>query len=79
MYFRPKFDQKVNVNGIPNTCYHITPTRLVNKILSQGLKPKDYGRTSNHTERVFLSILEVKTPSFREGMKPLFYKFTIFF
>ena len=54
MYFRPKFDQVVNKNGIPNTCYHICPSRLVNKILKQGLKPKDFGRTSNHTERVFL-------------------------
>ena len=54
MYFRPKFDQKVNINGVPDTCYHICPSRLVPKILKQGLKPKDYGRTSNHTERVFL-------------------------
>ena len=54
MYFRPKFDQVVNKNGIPNVCYHICPSRLVDKILRQGLKPKDLGRTSNHTERVFL-------------------------
>lgn len=54
MYFRPKFDQKVNENGIPNVCYHICPSRLATKILQQGLKPKNYGRTSNHTERVFL-------------------------
>lgn len=54
MYFRPKFDQVVNNNGVPNYCYHITPSRLVNKIVQQGLKPKNYGRTSNHTERVFL-------------------------
>ena len=54
MYSIPKFDQVVNKNGIPNVCYHICPSRLVNKILKQGLKPKDLGRTSNHTERVFL-------------------------
>lgn len=54
MYFRPKFDQQIKENGISNTCYHICPTRLVNKILKQGLHPKDYGRTSNHTERVYL-------------------------
>lgn len=54
MYFRPKFDQEVNLNGIPNICYHITPSRLVEKILREGLKPKNNGRTSNHTERVFL-------------------------
>lgn len=54
MYFRPKYDQVVNINGIPDNCYHICPSRLVPKILRQGLKPKDYGRTSNHPERVFL-------------------------
>ena len=54
MYFRPKFGQQVKENGIPNACYHITPTKLVNKILKQGLHPKDYGRTSNHPERVYL-------------------------
>lgn len=56
MYFRPKFDQEVKQNGIPNKCYHICPTRLVDKILKQGLHPKDYGRTSNHPERVYLFI-----------------------
>lgn len=56
MYFRPKFDQQVKENGIPNYCYHICPTRLVDKILKQGLHPKDYGRTSNHPERVYLFI-----------------------
>ena len=54
MYFRPKFDQKVKENGIPNECFHICPTKLVNKILKQGLHPKDYGRKSNHPERVYL-------------------------
>lgn len=54
MYFRPKYDQQVKENGIPNECYHICPTRLTPKILKQGLHPKDYGRTSNHPERVYL-------------------------
>jgi hypothetical protein len=54
MYFRPKFDQQVKENGIPNECYHICPTKLVDKILKQGLHPKDYGRISNHPERVYL-------------------------
>lgn len=54
IYLRPKFDQKVQENGIPNKCYHITPLRLLDKILKQGLHPKDFGRTSNHTERVYL-------------------------
>lgn len=54
MYFRPKFDQQVKENGIPNECYHICPTRLFDKILKQGLHPKDYGRTSNHPERVYI-------------------------
>lgn len=54
MYFRPKFDQKIKENGIPNECFHICPTKLVNKILKQGLHPKDYGRKSNHPERVYL-------------------------
>ena len=54
MYFRPKFDQKIKENGITNECFHICPTKLVNKILKQGLHPKDYGRKSNHPERVYL-------------------------
>lgn len=54
IYFRPKFDQIVHEDVIPKICYHICPLRLVDKILKQGLHPKDFGRVSNHPERVFL-------------------------
>lgn len=55
LIFEPKYDLEVEKESIPDYCYHITPTRVVNKIKnSRGLTPRDYGKVGNHPERVYL-------------------------
>lgn len=55
--FEPKFDAIVAPEDIPIKCYHICPTRSVDKICNgNGLTPHGKGRVSAHPERVYLFI-----------------------
>lgn len=54
--FEPKFSTNISKKNLPPFCYHIAPTRVVEKILKQGLTPRDNGRVANHDERVYLFI-----------------------
>ena len=52
--FRAKFNAEYKQKSIPPYLYHICPTRVVNKILRQGLTPRNNGRIASHPERVYL-------------------------
>lgn len=54
--FRAKFNAEYKNTSIPEYLYHIAPLRVVNKIKSQGLTPRDNGRIASHPERVYLFI-----------------------
>lgn len=52
--FEPKFDVLLSNDDIPNELYHVTPKRLVEKILKKGIVPKSGNMFTNHPERVYL-------------------------
>lgn len=55
LIFEPKYDLEADVDDIPDYCYHITPSRVVEKIKNtRGLTPRDYGKVGNHPQRVYL-------------------------
>lgn len=71
--FEPKFDVLLGDDDIPNTLYHILPSRLVDKVMKKGLVPKSGSMFTNHPERVFLfmenpsDMLDSITASFNNG------------
>ena len=52
--FRAKFNAEYKQQSIPPFIYHICPLRVVDKILKQGLTPRNNGRIASHPERVYL-------------------------
>lgn len=54
--FRAKFNAEYKPKSIPPYLYHICPTRVVDKILQQGLTPRNHGRIASHPERVYCFI-----------------------
>ena len=56
LLFRAKFNAEYKPKSVPEFLYHICPTRVVNKILQQGLTPRNNGRIASHPERVYLFI-----------------------
>ena len=54
LLFYPKFNEEVKTNNINKVCYHICPSRVVDKIMKQGLTPRNNGRVAAHPERVYL-------------------------
>lgn len=50
---KPKFDEK-DLPGKPSILYHVTPKRVVEKILRIGLVPKHKGKLTYHPDRVYL-------------------------
>ena len=50
----PKYDEPAHVSAEAQV-YHVTPFRLVNKILKNGLVPKSEGKLSKHPDRIYLS------------------------
>lgn len=57
--FRSVYGISMITQNLPKFCYHICPTNAVHKILTQGLKPKNNGRTENNVERTYLYIGDV--------------------
>lgn len=53
MHFRAKFNVEYKDKSVPSLLYHITPSRVVPKILKQGLTPRANGRQEMHPERVY--------------------------
>jgi hypothetical protein len=51
--FRAKFNKEYKQTSLPRFLYHVTPTRLVDKIIRQGLTPRNNGRIAHHPERVY--------------------------
>lgn len=54
LQFYPKFNQEYKSSSLSGVCYHICPTRVVDKILRQGITPHNNGRVVNHPERTYL-------------------------
>lgn len=52
--FRAKFNAEYKPQTVPPFLYHICPLRVVDKILMQGLTPRNNGRIASHPERVYL-------------------------
>jgi hypothetical protein len=51
--FEAKYD--ILIENIPDTLYHLTPTKYVSKILKFGLVPKNRSKKSYHPERIYLT------------------------
>ena len=56
LLFRAKFNAEYKPKSVPEFLYHVCPTRVVNKILQQGLTQRNNGRIASHPERVYLFI-----------------------
>ena len=56
LLFRAKFNAEYKPKSVPAFLYHICPTRVVDRILRQGLTPRNNGRIASHPERVYLFI-----------------------
>ena len=56
LIFRAKFNAEYKPKSVPAFLYHICPTRVVDRILRQGLTPRNNGRIASHPERVYLFI-----------------------
>ena len=54
--FRAKFNAEYKKASVPRYLYHIAPTRVLDKILKQGITPRNNGRIASHPERVYLFI-----------------------
>lgn len=52
--FRAKFNAEYKTKSLPPYLYHVCPSRVVDKILQQGLTPRNNGRIASHPERVYL-------------------------
>lgn len=50
-----KYDIQVSDSRIPDELYHVTPTKLWDKIQRNGLVPKSQSKRSNHPDRVYLA------------------------
>lgn len=56
LIFRAKYGIIKDNKTLGDNIYHICPTRKVNKIMTQGLIPKNNDRTTNHPQRVYLFV-----------------------
>lgn len=54
--FRAKFNAEYKPKSVPAFLYHVCPTRVVDKILRQGLKPMNKNRIASHPKRVYLFV-----------------------
>lgn len=52
--FRAKFNVEYKKDSLPPYLYHICPLSVSDKILKQGLTPRNNGRIAAHPERVYL-------------------------
>lgn len=54
--FRAKFNVEYKEDSLPPYLYHICPLRVLDKIMRQGLTPRNNNRIAFHPERVYLFI-----------------------
>jgi hypothetical protein len=56
IYFDAKYNQEPSQNDIPNTLYHISPSKHDKKILKIGLCPRHKDKMSAHPDRIYLAL-----------------------
>lgn len=67
IFIEPYYDRNIKI--IPQILYHVTPIKYIEKILKNGLSPKNKDKISTHPPRVSLGFNKNKTISLGKSLR----------